>query len=91
MPLPVYFGKKQSDVVSNGGIPVMKYVEQSGLANEAPEADAMEQRLAVDTEEDTGLDTNYVDSLTDRDANEADVIDQAIVVPRPEDDDYRPA
>ena len=68
----------------------MKYVERSGFAHEAPEADAIEQRLAVDTEEDTGLDTNYVGSLTDRDANAADVIDQAIVVPLPE-DDYRPA
>lgn len=68
----------------------MKYVESSGLADEAPEADAMDQRLAVDTEEDAGLDTNYVDALTDRDANAADVIDQAIVVPLPE-DDYRPA
>ena len=68
----------------------MKYVESSGLAHEAPEADAMEQRLAVDTEADTGLDTNYVDALTDRDANAADVIDQAILVPLPE-DDYRPA
>ena len=68
----------------------MKYVESSGLAHTAPEADALEQRLVVDPEDDTGLDTNYVGALTDRDANAADVIDQAIVVPLPE-DDYRPA
>ncbi|OBK41116.1 hypothetical protein A5658_19500 [Mycobacterium sp. 1245111.1] len=68
----------------------MKHVEGSGLADEAPEADAMEQRIAVDTEEDTGLDTNYVEALSDRDADPADVIDQAIVVPLPE-GDYRPA
>jgi hypothetical protein len=32
------------------------------------------------------LDTNHVDALSDRDANAADVIDQAIVVPVPEED-----
>ncbi len=68
----------------------MKYVETTALPHEAPEADAMEQRLVVDTEEDTGLDTNHVDAVSDRDANAADVIDQAIVVPVPE-DDYDPA
>ena len=68
----------------------MKYVESSGLTHEAPEADAMEQRLVVDPDDDTGLDTNYVGALADQDANAADVIDQAIVVPLPE-DDYRSA
>lgn len=68
----------------------MKYVESSGLAHAAPEADVLEQRLVVDPEEETGLDTNDVGGLIDRDANAADVIDQAIVVPLPE-DDYRPA
>ena len=68
----------------------MKYVDSSGLAHAVPEADALEQRLVADPEEDTGLDADYVGALTDRDANAADVIDQAIVVPLPE-DDYRPA
>jgi hypothetical protein len=68
----------------------MKYVESSGFAHEAPEADAIEQRLVVEPDEDTGLDTNYVGALIDRDADAADVIDQAIVVPLPE-DEYRPA
>jgi hypothetical protein len=49
----------------------------------------VEQRLVVDAEDETGLDTKHVDALADRDANAADVIDQAIVVPVPE-DDYDP-
>ncbi|HEY9303478.1 MAG TPA: hypothetical protein VIO95_04215 [Mycobacterium sp.] len=68
----------------------MQYVEGAALPDEAPEADAMEQRLVVDAEEHTGLDANHVDALSDRDADVADVIDQAIVVPLPE-DDYGPA
>jgi hypothetical protein len=64
----------------------MEHVESTALPHEAPEADAIEQRLVVDTEEDAGLDTNHVDALSDRDANAADVIDQAIVVPVPEED-----
>jgi hypothetical protein len=65
----------------------MKDVEHADIPEEAPEVDAMEQRLVVDAEDDTGLDTNHVEALSDRDANAADVIDQAIVVPIPEDDD----
>lgn len=64
----------------------MKDVENIVLPDEAPERDAMEQRLVIDAEDEAGLDTTQVDGLCDRDANEADVIDQAIVVPVPEDD-----
>ena len=64
----------------------MKDVENIVLPDEAPETDAMEQRLVIDAEDETGLDTTQVDALCDRDADEADVIDQAIVVPVPEDD-----
>jgi hypothetical protein len=44
-----------------------------------PEADAAEQQQAVDSDDDTGLDTTYLNA--DRDANEADVIEQALIVP----------
>ncbi|UQX10728.1 hypothetical protein [Candidatus Mycobacterium methanotrophicum] len=64
----------------------MKNVENIVLPDEAPEAEAMEQRLVIDAGDEAGLDTTHVDALCDRDANEADVIDQAIVVPVPEDD-----
>jgi hypothetical protein len=64
----------------------MKDVENIVLPDEAPEADAMEQRLVIDPDHETGLDTTQVDALGDRDANEADLIDQAIVVAVPDDD-----
>lgn len=67
----------------------MKDVENIVLPDEAPEADAMEQRLVIDADDETGLDATQFDALSDRDANEADVIDQAIVVPVPEDDHHR--
>lgn len=56
------------------------------LVDEAPEVDAMEQQHVVDANDETGLDTAYVVDIADRDADPADVIDQAIVVPVPEDD-----
>jgi hypothetical protein len=61
----------------------MTDVENPELPDEAPEADAMEQRLGVDADDETGLDATHVEALRERDANEADVIDQAIVVPVP--------
>jgi hypothetical protein len=67
----------------------MDDVQNNPLPDDAPEADAREQRLVVEAENDTGLDISHVDALGDRDANPADVIDQAIVVPVPE-DDYDP-
>lgn len=68
----------------------MKDVENIALPDDTPEADARDQRLVVAAEGDTGLDISQVDALSDRDANPADVIDQAIVVPVPE-DDYDPS
>ncbi|WP_372458005.1 hypothetical protein [Mycobacterium fragae] len=46
----------------------------------------MEQHRVVDFDDEPGLDASYVADLADRDANPADLIDQAIVVPIPEDD-----
>lgn len=65
----------------------MKDVENIVLPDEAAAADAIEQRLAIDADDETGLDTTQVGAPGDRDANEADVIDQAIVVPE---DDHDP-
>jgi hypothetical protein len=56
------------------------------IVDETPEVDAMEQQHVVDANDETGLDTAYVAGIADRDANPADLIDQAIVVPVPEDD-----
>ncbi|OBA73908.1 hypothetical protein A5641_00080 [Mycobacterium sp. 1554424.7] len=59
----------------------------SGPDDVVPEADAAEQRLALDPEDEAGLDTAYLAAASDRDANEADVIDQAYIVPADDWDD----
>jgi hypothetical protein len=42
----------------------MMDIENIVLPDETPEADAMEQRLAVDVHNDTGPDTTYVDAIS---------------------------
>ncbi|BCO37249.1 hypothetical protein BMW24_016930 [Mycobacterium heckeshornense] len=64
----------------------MADVEKILPADEAPEADAIDQHHPVDGGDEVELDTDYVSGISDRDANEADVIDQATVVPLPDDD-----
>lgn len=60
----------------------MNDVEGVGPDDVVPEADAAEQRQAVDSDDDAGLDTAYLDDdAKDREANEADVIEQAFIVP----------
>ena len=56
-----------------------------GPDDAVPEADAAEQRQALDADEEDGLDTEYLESATDREANEADVIEQAFIVPAADD------
>jgi hypothetical protein len=57
------------------------------VKDEVPEADAAEQHQQIDVDDETGLDTAYVSGDDrDRDANKADMIDQAFVVPDPDDD-----
>ena len=57
------------------------------LADEVPAADAAEQRQPVDVRaDDEGLDPRWVADLLLRDANCFDLIDQAIIVPLPDDD-----
>ncbi len=55
------------------------------LGNEAPEADAIDQHHSADANDQSGLDTIHLDAISDRDADEADLIDQATTVPIPED------
>jgi hypothetical protein len=56
------------------------------FGDESPEADAVEQRIPVDVrDEETWRDAARVTTARDWDANEADLIEQAIAVP---DDDY---
>jgi hypothetical protein len=60
--------------------------DSRGPDDGVPEADAAEQQQPLDPEDEAGLDTAYLDDATDRDANEADVIEQAFIVST--DDDW---
>ena len=63
------------------------FLDDTALADDVPVADAAEQRQSADDNaEDAGLDPREVASLLQRNANPADVIDQAIIVPLPDDD-----
>ena len=65
----------------------MIYRDDNPLADDIPGAGAAEQRQPVDVRaEDAGLDAREVADLLQRDANPADVIGQAIIVPLPDDD-----
>jgi hypothetical protein len=60
----------------------MIHPDDTPLEDDVPAADAAEQRQpADDSAEDAGLDTRHVADQIKRDADPADVIDQAIVVP----------
>ncbi|GAB1816102.1 hypothetical protein [Mycobacterium sp. MUNTM1] len=61
--------------------------ERGFPVDEAPEGDAIEQLRSVDSDDETGLDTDYVAAARDWDANEADVIEQAYIVPNEDDRD----
>ena len=65
--------------------------EFPGPDDGVPEADAAEQRQVVDSDDHGGLDAAYLNAnATERDANEADVIEQAFIVPTDDewDDDH---
>jgi hypothetical protein len=62
-------------------------LDDNPLADDVPAADAAEQRQPADISvEDAGLDPEQVADLLQRDANPSDVIEQAIIVPMPDDD-----
>jgi hypothetical protein len=63
------------------------HLDDYALADDVPIADAAEQQLPADVSvEDAGLDPGYVANLLQRDASPSDVIDQAIIVPLPDDE-----
>ncbi|OBH92366.1 hypothetical protein [Mycobacterium sp. E2733] len=66
----------------------MTNVEPGFPSDEAPEGDAAEQLQPVDFDDEAGLDTEYL-TAADREANEADVIEQAYVVPTEDEWDER--
>ena len=64
------------------------YLANRPLADDVPVADAAEQQQPAGMgAEDAGLEPRDVTDLLQRDANPCDVIDQAIIVPLPDDDD----
>ncbi|WP_024441511.1 hypothetical protein [Mycobacterium sp. UM_WGJ] len=65
---------------------MMTNPERLPATEEVPEADLAEQRIAVDASDDDRLDPTVLANAGDTDANPADVIDQAISVPLPEED-----
>ena len=65
----------------------MIHRDDTPLVDEVPAADAGEQRPPVDVRaDDEGLDPRCVADLLLPDANCSDLIDQAIIVPLPDDD-----
>lgn len=60
--------------------------ERGFPTDEAPEGDAVDQRRPAASDDDAGLDTDYL-SAREREANEADVIEQAYVVSADDDRD----
>ncbi len=65
----------------------MNDVENLVPDDEVPEADAAEQHQVVDADDEAGLDTEYLSAAAaDRDANDADLLEQAFVVPTSDDD-----
>jgi MerR family transcriptional regulator, heat shock protein HspR len=69
------------------GKPMTNCPDDTPLADDVDAADAAEQHQpAADSAEDAGLDPRCVADLLKRDANPSDVIDQAIIVPLPDDD-----
>jgi hypothetical protein len=61
--------------------------DTNALADDVPVADAIEQHQPADASvEDAGLDTEQIADLLQCDANPSDAIDQAIIVPLPDDD-----
>ena len=61
--------------------------DTNALADDVPVVDAIAQHQPADASvEDAGLDTEQVADLLQRDANPSDAIDQAIILPLPDDD-----
>jgi hypothetical protein len=58
----------------------MMDVENMLLADETPEADAAEQRRTIDVDDETRLDSSYLDAISERACSQADLVDQAIIV-----------
>lgn len=62
----------------------MTWTEEFLRDDEKPDADAAEQQQDVHLDDGAGLNSSYLVGARERDASEADLIDQAIAVPLPD-------
>ncbi len=60
--------------------------ERLPATEDVPEADLAEQRIPADESDDEGLDPTVLQNADDTEANPAELIDQAISAPLPDDD-----
>jgi len=58
----------------------------TNFANDLPEADVVEQQMPVDSADEQVLDVDYLQDRTEAEADPADLAEQAVDVPMPDDD-----
>jgi hypothetical protein len=63
------------------------HADDNPLHDDVPDADALEQRQPADGDgEEERFDTDYIADVLQQSADPSDVIDQAIIVPLPDED-----
>ena len=58
----------------------------TNFANDLPEADVVEQQMPVDSADEQVLDVDYLQDRSEAEADPADLAEQAVDVPMPDDD-----
>jgi len=58
----------------------------TNFANDLPEADVVEQQMPVDSADEPVLDVDYLQDRSEAEADPADLAEQAVDVPMPDDD-----
>jgi len=61
-------------------------IDDRQLPDDVPVADVLEQQQAIDVDAEECLDRDHLADPLQRDANTVDLIDQAVIVPWPDDD-----
>jgi len=58
----------------------------TNFAHDLPEADVVEQQMPVDSADEPVLDVDYLQDRSEAEADPADLAEQAVDVPMPDDD-----
>ena len=58
----------------------------TNFAHDLPEADVVEQQMPVDSDDEPVLDVDYLQDRSEAEADPADLAEQAVDVPMPDDD-----